>query len=142
VADDVVLVPPGELAWTVAQHPFGRRVDERGSLVEVQPVDALAHGGQDRLVLADQTLQVLLVLLGLRYVLYLGHDVERPVLRIAHQGGTEKNPDRLSALVDVALLRVEVPYLPGKHPSQALDAFLEIVGVGDALEVRGEQLYL
>ena len=142
VAYDVVLVPPGELARPVAQHPLSRRVDEGGPLVEVKAVDALTSGGQYGTVLADQTFEVLLVLPRLRYILYLAHDVQRPVFRVAHQESAQKDPDGPPALVDVALLGVEVLDLPRQHASESFDDLFEVVGMGDALEIRGEQLFL
>jgi hypothetical protein len=106
VADDVVLVALRELSGPVAQHPLRRRIDERGPLVEVEAVDALAHGGQYRAVLADQVFQVLLVLPRLRDVLNLGHDIERLAPSVAHDRGAHAPPDGLPALVHVALLQI------------------------------------
>src|ERR687898_3407562 len=54
----------------------------------------------------------------------------------------QKHPDRSTALVDVALLRVEVLDLTGQHAPGAFDALFEVVGMGDALKVCGEQLLL
>src|SRR5918994_2839478 len=49
-------------------------------------------------------------------------------------------PDGSPSLVEVALLQVEILDLPQQQTPQAFQAPLEVVGVGDALEVRGEQL--
>jgi hypothetical protein len=112
MADDIVLMASCELATPVPEHSLCGRVDEGGPLVEVEAVDAFGRGGRDRLVLADQTLQILFVPPRLRDVLNLDHEIQGPVPGVAHHGDAQQHPHGSPVLMDVAILGVVVSDLP------------------------------
>ena len=91
-------------------------------------------------VVLGETGQLSLDALSLVDVLHLRDEVERLVVHAAHERDGEHHPDRFSVGTHVPFLHLIRAHLAGQQLPGVLDIDVDIVGMGDVLEGRGEQL--
>ena len=101
---------------------------------------ALGAGGRQRLVAGAS--QVLFGPLPGRDVIDQGDEVDRLAGPVPHQRDAQDDPDDLAVLVDVPLFHLERCDPSVEHSAGLQEVGLEVVGVGELLEGRGQQLFL
>lgn len=77
----------------------------------------------------------------LREVVDLADEVKRLFFRIPDQADAQQAPDRVALLVEIALLHLVGGNLTGQRLFEVGEVFLEVVRMGDRLEVSRQQFF-
>ena len=132
-------VPPDGLADGIARDPLEGGIDIDDGIIGPSGIGD-GDGLGDRIQRALAQAQPLLHRLVVGDVLKLADEVEGQVLPVADQGDGDPDPDDPARFVEVALLQFIGARLAGEQPPAMGQTGLEVVGMGDGLEVELLQL--
>ena len=132
-------VPPDGLADGIARDPLESGIDVDDGIVGSAGIGD-GDGLRDRIQRGLPQAQPLFHCLVVGDVLELTDEVERQVLPVAHQGNGDPDPDDPARFVEVALLQLIGARLAIEQAPAMGQAGLQIVGMGDGLEIELLQL--
>ncbi len=145
----VAIVRMGQLDRTAAHHFFrsiargnlaGRR-HERGDAVQVERQDDIGRVFGHQAIARFAVLQRRLRLAAGGQILDLGDVVARRAVRIVDTRNHQLDPDDRAVLAKIALVHSIAGDQPVTHLSHQLQVGVQVVLVGDGLEVQGQQLF-
>ncbi len=122
-------------AFSLGRERAGEICEARQLLTQTI-VDLLS---QPLMLLVDRLPQRPLEALALRNVLDLRYEIHGPAGRISNQRHGQQHPHDVAILVQVALFHVVMGQRPIEHLPHVADVRVEIILVGDGLEIAAEQ---
>jgi hypothetical protein len=135
---DALNVAAEDLLLRVTEDPLGRRIPVADATLQVHDDHCIRDRREHQRLSCEGSLRALL----LADVLDLRDEVERRPGRVSHERDRKLDPDDVPLPMDVPLLHLVRPNLAGENTSHEREVRREVVGMGDCLKSRGEELTL